>query len=159
MNRRVRPCCRSLSMTASSLSFGTFIFSPTISAALMAPCMSMAMRSSFFCFQSTAQALCETIICVFDSVTVSTMRRLLARSELPVSVMSTMASTKSGGLTSVAPQLNSTSAFTPLSFSQFFVPSTSSVEIRLPSKSLTLFMGESLGTARTQRTGVSCCLL
>ena len=38
----------------------------------------------------------------------ATMRRLLARSELPVSVTSTMASARRGGLTSVAPQLNST---------------------------------------------------
>ncbi len=39
------------------------------------------------------------------------MRSLLARSELPVSVTSTMASANSGGLTSVAPQLNSTLRF------------------------------------------------
>ena len=36
------------------------------------------------------------------------MRRLFALSELPVSVTSTMASARRGGLTSVAPQLNST---------------------------------------------------
>jgi len=36
------------------------------------------------------------------------MRRRLARRELPVSVTSTMASARVGGLTSVAPQLNST---------------------------------------------------
>ena len=45
--------------------------------------------------------------------TSSTIRKLLARSELPVSVTSTMASTSLGGLTSVAPQLNSTLAVTP----------------------------------------------
>ena len=54
------------------------------------------------------------ISCVFDSSTVSIMRSLLARSEEPVSVTSTMASASSGGFTSVAPQLNSTRAFTPL---------------------------------------------
>ena len=42
-------------------------------------------------------------------------RRLFAFKELPVSVTSTMASAKRGGLTSVAPQLNSTSALTPCS--------------------------------------------
>ena len=48
--------------------------------------------------------------CVFDSSTVSMMRSLLARSDEPVSVTSTMASASSGGFTSVAPQLNSTFA-------------------------------------------------
>ena len=40
--------------------------------------------------------------------TSATIRRLLARSELPVSVTSTIASASCGGLTSVAPQENST---------------------------------------------------
>ncbi len=44
---------------------------------------------------------------------VSTMRSLLARMDEPVSVTSTMASTRSGTFTSVAPQENSTSAVTP----------------------------------------------
>jgi hypothetical protein len=51
--------------------------------------------------------------CVFDSSTVSTMRSLLARSDDPVSVTSTIASASTGGFTSVAPQLNSTLAVTP----------------------------------------------
>ncbi len=42
--------------------------------------------------------------------TSSRIRRWLARNELPVSVTSTMASASLGGLTSVAPQLNSTLA-------------------------------------------------
>ena len=46
--------------------------------------------------------------CVVDSSTVSMMRRRWARSELPVSVASTMASASSGGLISVAPHENST---------------------------------------------------
>ena len=50
---------------------------------------------------------------VFDSSTVSMMLSLLARSEEPVSVTSTMASASTGGFTSVAPQLNSTLALTP----------------------------------------------
>ena len=45
---------------------------------------------------------------VADSMTVSMMRSRLARSELPVSVISTMASASMGGLISVAPQENST---------------------------------------------------
>ena len=54
---------------------------------------------------------------VADSNKVSTTRRRLARSEEPVSVMSTMASTspEMPGLASVAPQENSTSASTPRS--------------------------------------------
>ena len=50
---------------------------------------------------------------VLDSITVSMIFRLLARSEEPVSVTSTMASASTGGFTSVAPQLNSTLALTP----------------------------------------------
>ena len=51
--------------------------------------------------------------CVFDSSTVSMILSLLARSDEPVSVTSTMASASTGGFTSVAPQLNSTLAVTP----------------------------------------------
>src|SRR5476649_695726 len=58
---------------------------------------------------------------------VSTMRRLFAFSEEPVSVNSTIASTSSGAFTSVAPQENSTSAVTPFFFSQLRVISTNSV--------------------------------
>jgi hypothetical protein len=43
------------------------------------------------------------------------MVSLLARSDEPVSVTSTMASARTGGFTSVAPQLNSTLAVTPWS--------------------------------------------
>ena len=49
---------------------------------------------------------------VFVYISVSTIRSLFARSELPVSVMSTIASTRSGTLTSVAPHENSTSTAT-----------------------------------------------
>ena len=87
------------------------------------------------------------------------MRRLLARSELPVSVTSTMASARRGGLTSVAPQLNSTWASTPCWASQRRVRLTTSVAMRLPWRSLTLWTGESLGTASTQRTGRRLTLL
>ena len=53
--------------------------------------------------------------CVFVSISVSMMRRRLARSVDPVSVASTMASASTGGFTSVAPHENSTSTFTPRS--------------------------------------------
>ena len=43
----------------------------------------------------------------------SIIRRLAARRDEPVSVISTMASARTGGFTSVAPQLNSTLAVTP----------------------------------------------
>ena len=51
--------------------------------------------------------------CVFDSSTVSMIRRRLARSDEPVSVTSTIASASRGGFTSVAPQENSTLTLTP----------------------------------------------
>ncbi len=54
------------------------------------------------------------IRCVSLSMMVSMILRWLALSELPVSVTSTMASASVGGLTSVAPQLNSTLTLTPL---------------------------------------------
>jgi hypothetical protein len=64
-----------------------------------------------------------------------TMRRLFARSELPVSVTSTMASANFGGFTSVAPQLNSTCAVTPCDASHLRVMFTTSVAMRLPWRS------------------------
>jgi len=50
---------------------------------------------------------------LFDSMTVSTIRNRFARSVDPVSVTSTMASARTGGLTSVAPHENSTFTGTP----------------------------------------------
>ena len=71
------------------------------------------MSSSLRRFHSSSQDSLLAMSCVFDSSTVSMMRSLLARSEEPVSVTSTMASASTGGFTSVAPQLNSTFAVTP----------------------------------------------
>ena len=88
-----------------------------------------------------------------------TIRRLFALSELPVSVTSTIASASRGGFTSVAPQLNSTWASTPCFANQRRVRLTTSVAMRLPCRSLTPRTGESLGTARTQRTGRRLTLL
>ena len=53
-----------------------------------------------------------------------------------------MASTSSWALISVAPQENSTSAFTPCFFKYFLVRFTTSVAMRLPFKSFTDFTGE-----------------
>ena len=79
------------------------------------------------------------------------MRSLFARSELPVSVMSTMASTRSGTLTSVAPQENSISAFTPFASKKRFVVLSNSVATRLPARSAMVLTGEDSGTHKTQR--------
>ena len=96
--------------------------------------------------------------CVVLSSTVSTMRSLLARRELPVSVTSTMASASSGSLASVAPQLNSILAVTPRSASHRRVTPTSSVATILPSRSAGLCTGDCCGTASTQRTLPKLCL-
>ena len=65
--------------------------------------------SSIFCFfHGSEYALWLAMKRVVLWSTSATIRRLFARSELPVSVTSTMASARRGGLTSVAPQLNST---------------------------------------------------
>ena len=71
------------------------------------------MSSSLRRFAGSSQDALLAINWVFDSSTVSMILSLLARSEEPVSVTSTMASASTGGFTSVAPQLNSTLALTP----------------------------------------------
>ena len=78
--------------------------------------------------------------CVFDSITVSMIRRRLARSDEPVSVTSTMASASIGGFTSVAPQENSTFTLTPCFLKYAFVARTSSVAMVLPSQSCGVLM-------------------
>ncbi len=56
-------------------------------------------------------------------------------------------------MTSVAPHENSTSAVTPWPASQRRVNSTTSVAMRLPSRSCTDWISLAFGTASTQRTG------
>ena len=98
----------STASTAARSCLRTFSMRPTRSCASMAP-RSMRARFSIFCrLQQSLHAVWLAIICVLDSSTVSMMRRRLALSELPVSVTSTIASASMGGLTSVAPQENST---------------------------------------------------
>ena len=104
----------STASTASRLIFSTLSIKPTLPSALIAPSSSIFMSSSFWRFSGSFQESTLAINWVLDSSTVSMMRSLLARSEEPVSVTSTMASASSGGFTSVAPQLNSTFAVTPL---------------------------------------------
>ena len=58
-------------------------------------------------------------------------------------------------LTSVAPQENSTLAVTPCPFNQSVVRLTTSVAILFPCRSFALCIEESLGTARTHRTGLA----
>src|SRR5208283_2577724 len=100
------------STLARSLLF-TFSIRPTLPSALMAPSRSIRMSSILRRFQSSLQAPRLAMNCVLDSITVSMMRSLLARSDEPVSVTSTIASASTGGFTSVAPQENSTLAVTP----------------------------------------------
>ena len=132
--------------------FLIFILRPTLPPALIAPCSSIAMLSIFSRFQGSCQLALLAISLVFDSSTTSTMRRRLARRELPVSVTSTIASTRSGVFTSVAPQENSTCASTPFACRYFFVICTTSVAIRFPCRSLTVLTGDSSWTASTHFT-------
>src|SRR5262245_33262648 len=88
-----------------------------------------------------------------------TIRRLFARRLDPVSVTSTIASASRGGLTSVAPQLNSTLALTPCEARHRRGKSTNSVAMRFPSRSFGDWTGESLGTQRTHLTGRLLTLL
>ena len=93
----------------------------------------------------------------FDSMTVSMMRRRLARRVEPVSVASTMASASSGGLTSVAPHENSTLTGTPSRWNQASVTRTSSVAMVAPARSCGVRYFESSGAASTQRTLRKLC--
>src|SRR5207237_7175231 len=110
-------------------------------------------------FQLSLQAAWLAISRGVDTSSVSTMRRWLARSEEPVSVISTMASTNSCAFTSVAPQENSTSALTACRRRYFLVRLTTSVAMRLPLRSLTDLTGDCSGTANTQRVGCRVALL
>jgi hypothetical protein len=99
-----------------------------------------------------AQLALLAISLVFVSSSVSTMRSLLARSEEPVSVMSTIASTRSGTLTSVCAHENSHLAtLTPFCSKKRLVVLTNSVATRLPARSAGHLTEEASGTQSTQR--------
>jgi len=68
-----------------------------------------------------------------------------------------MASASSGGLASVAPQLNSILALTPRSASRRLVTPTSSVATILPSRSATVWIADACGKAGAQRTLPKLC--
>ena len=135
----------------SNLSTSIFNFKPTLDADSNADVKSKAIVSIFFFFQGSFKASLLATNTVFVVSKVSTIRSLFALSELPVSVRSTIASTKSGTFISVAPQENSTSALTPFCSKNALVVLTISVAIRLPSKSLTVFTSDASGTQSTQR--------
>ena len=135
----------------SNLSTSIFNFNPTLEADSRADVNSKAIVSIFFFFQGSFKASLFATKTVFVVNKVSTIRNLLARSELPVSVRSTIASTKSGTFISVAPQENSTSAFTQFFLKNALVILTISVAIRLPSRSFTVFTSDASGTQSTQR--------
>ena len=143
----------------SSLARGTFIFKPTFSSACNAPFNIIANVSTFCFFHASFHDFLFAINCGKLRTNSSTIRRLFAFNDEPVSVNSTIASTNSGALTSVAPQENSTSAVTPFFFNHRRVASTNSVATRLPCKSLTDLMVESFGTASTHRAGFVVALL
>ncbi len=143
--------------TAFKSFFCAFIFSPTFSSASIAPLSSIARFSILSLFHGIIQLLRFAISCVVDSQIVHTSRSLFALKDEPVSVTSTIASTPIFAFTSVAPQLNSTSAFTLFFFRYFFVTLTSSVATDLPLKFFTLFILESSGTASTHLTGLIDC--
>src|SRR6202795_2087870 len=148
--RTPRTACRS--------SRWTFRSRPTLLAAAIAPCSIRIRFSAFSRFQESAAAARFMMNTVADYSTVSTIRKRFARSDEPVSVTSTMASASCGTLTSVAPQENSTRAFTPWRARYFSVIFTTSVAIVFPSRSRTSRIEESSGTARTQRTRARRCL-
>src|SRR5262245_58860354 len=143
--------------TLSSAARRTFSMMPTRPCASIAALSSNAMFPSLVAFHESAIARSLAMSRVFDSTTVSMMRRRLARSDDPVSVTSTMASARTGGFTSVAPQENSTLTFTFLRAKYASVARTSSVAIVAPSRSSADWKRESSGTASTHRTLPKLC--
>ena len=96
------------------------------------------MFSSLVRFHGSESATGLPMSCVFDSRTVSMMRKRFARSDEPVSVTSTIASASLGALTSVAPHENSTFTWIPCREKYACVARTSSVAIVAPSRSRAL---------------------
>src|SRR5260370_17922878 len=148
----------STAKTPSRSRFITFNINPTRPWAASAPQSIRAMFSIFLRLSVSCQAALLAINFVFDSNTVSMMRSLLARRELPVSVTSTMASARTGGFTSVAPHENSTRTGTFFFSKYCLVTLTNSVAIVQFFKSSADLYAESSGTASTQRTLPRLCL-
>jgi hypothetical protein len=112
-----------------------FSMMPTRPCASMAALSSSATFSSLVRFHSVSSEAGFAMSCVFDSITVSMIRRRFARSDEPVSVTSTIASASRGAFTSVAPHENSTFTLTPWPAKYACVARTSSVATVAPSRS------------------------
>ncbi len=103
---------------------------------------------------SYASRLARSSVRLVSSV--ARMRRPALRSDEPVSVRSTIASTMSGIFASVAPWDVKTLAMTPCSARKRRAVSGISVEMRTPSgRSETCCQGDSFGTANTTLTSAS----
>ncbi len=143
-------------ITASSRSAGTLSLSRTWPRARRAPCSRTTMSSmaARLAGSSYAVRLASSSVRLVSSVAM--IFRPALRSEEPVSVRSTIASTMSGILASVAPWLVKTLALTPCSSRKRRVVSGISVEMRTPSgRSATDSHGDSFGTASTTLTTAS----
>lgn len=131
-----------------------FIFNPTFDLGLDGPAEQ---QGDGFDLSDASQGSCQAERLAtrrgVETRRVSTILNLLAFNELPVSVTSTMASTNSRAFALGGAPGNSTSALTPCFLSHRLVMSTTSVAMRLPSRSWTVWMGDSSGTASTQRVG------
>mmetsp|Transcript_21549 Transcript_21549/g.36979 ORF Transcript_21549/g.36979 Transcript_21549/m.36979 type:complete len:204 (+) Transcript_21549:167-778(+) len=149
----------SVDKTSGSWTWRQFILRPTLLSAAMAPWRSMTSCSIFSRFHGSAYAVLFAISCVVDSHTVSMMVSLFARRLRPVSVSSMMASTSPAlTLTSVAPQLNSTStSTTPLRWKYCVATATTSLATRFPASCFGDVMPDPSGTASTHRTLFSDC--
>ncbi len=140
-------------------SLRTFIIRPTLPSAAMAPC-SIKIRSSIFCrFHGSAAAWSigdearRALQQIGDDAEIVGAQRTAGLGHLDDGVG------QLGGLTSVAPQLNSTCAFDAV----LRQPALRDVhDLRgdaLALQILTAWIGESFGTASTQRTGRRLTLL
>ena len=138
--------------------FLTFIFKPTLLAALIAALSSMEMFSIFSRLKLFCQAFLFAMSRGVEVSTVSIILRLFSFSDEPVSVSSTIASS-SWAFISVAPQLNSTFTSMFLSAKYFFVTLTSSVAISAFRRSWGFLTFDSLETARTHLVGLFEVLL
>ena len=136
--------------TASSCSGSTLSLISTRPSAASAPCRSVTRSSIAARLAGSAAASRFATSTGSDVSSVSMIFIPCARSVEPVSVTSTIASTISGTLASVAPKDQLTFTSIPRSAKWRFVSSTNSVEMRVPGGiSAALFAGCSFGTAST----------
>ena len=103
----------STASTSSSRVAGTLSFTSTWPRARIAPCSSRATSSIAARLAGSAYAAALATSSVYEVSSVSRMRSPFLRSDEPVSVRSTTASTMSGTFASVAPYDGTTTALTP----------------------------------------------